>query len=306
MHWRPPAAAKEGRFSTARALSKRPSLSQPYSFVIRHSTFYIPQMSRSFRFLCERDLEWLLAALGVWLVVAYLALPVMWKRHERRHPALENAPTITHTGSMIPGDPINLSFIGQEADLVGAMLAAGWHPADAITLKSSLRIAESTLFHRAYLDAPVSNLFLYGRKEDLAFEKPAGPDASKRHHVRFWKSPELDAQGRPCWFGAVTFDRSVGFSHTTGQITHHIGPDLDAERDHLVEDLQNAGRVESLEWQNDFQPTGEGRNGGGDHWQTDRRLAIVVLKPSIGKASTETPPPPSTDSSEAPKDSLVK
>jgi hypothetical protein len=258
-------------------------------------------MPRTFRSLCERDLEWLLAALGVWLVVAYLALPMLWKRHEKRHPALENAPTITHTGSMIPGDPINLSMIGQEGDLVGAMLAGGWHPADPITLRSSLRIAESTIFHRAYLDAPVSNLFLYGRKEDLAFEKPAGPDASKRHHVRYWKSPEEDAQHRPAWFGAVTFDRSVGFSHTTGQITHHIAPDLDAERDHLVEDLEKAGRVESVEWQNDFQPSGEGRNGGGDRWQTDRRLVIVVLKPSIGKASTEAQPPAEAAPAEATK-----
>jgi hypothetical protein len=119
--------------------------------------------------------------------------------------------------------------------------------------------------------------------------------------VRYWKSPELDAQHRPAWFGAVTFDRSVGFSHTTGQITHHIAPDLDAERDDLVEDLEKAGRVESLEWQNDFQPSGEGRNGGGDRWQTDRRLAIVVLKPSIGKASTEAPPAAEAAPTEAAK-----
>ena len=165
------------------------------------------------------------------LIAAYFALPAAWKHRERRHPALEDAPRITQTGALIPGDPLNLSFIGSEDDLVAAMLAAGWHPADPITLRSSLRIAESTVFHRAYIDAPVSNLYLFGSKEDLAFEKPAGRDASKRHHVRFWKAPQLDAQGRPCWFGAITFDSKVGFSHTTGQITHHIAPDIDAERD---------------------------------------------------------------------------
>ena len=31
----------------------------------------------SFRSLCERDLEWLLAALGVWLVVAWLGYGVL-------------------------------------------------------------------------------------------------------------------------------------------------------------------------------------------------------------------------------------
>jgi hypothetical protein len=240
-------------------------------------------MPRPFRSLVERDFGWIVVSLVLWLIVAYLALPLFWKHREKRHPALDTAPHLTHTGSLIPGDPVNLSFIGHEADLSAAMLAAGWHPADPITLRTSLHIAESSIFHRAYVDAPVSNLFLFGRKEDLAFEKPAGRDASKRHHVRFWKAATLDEKGRPCWFGAVTFDRSVGFSHTTGQITHHIAPDLDTERDALLADLQQAGKVDNLDWQNNFQPQGEGHNGGGDPWQTDRRLPVVVLHPAEGQ-----------------------
>jgi hypothetical protein len=240
-------------------------------------------MSRPFRSLVERDFGWLLVSLALWLIVAYLALPALWKHHEARHPALNDAPRVTVTGSGIPGDPLNLSFIGHEPDLVSAMLAAGWNPADPITLRSSLRIAESTILHRAYLDAPVSNLFLFGHREDLAFEKPAGPDASKRHHVRFWKAPTLDEQGRPCWFGAVTFDRSVGFSHTTGQITHHIAPDVDTERDSLIADLQRVGKVDTLTWQDDFQLQAQGHNGGGDLWRTDKRLPVVVLIPVGGK-----------------------
>src|ERR1700751_3659840 len=149
----------------------------------------------------------LAGSVAIWLLGAYLLVPIGWKIFVSRHKAVTTGPRITTTSAGIHGDPLNLSFIGDENDLVSAMLAAGWHPADPITLKSSLRIAESTILHRAYVDAPVSNLFLFGRKEDLAFEKPAGPDASKRHHVRFWKAPTLDAQGRPCWFGAVTFDR---------------------------------------------------------------------------------------------------
>jgi hypothetical protein len=235
-------------------------------------------MPRHLTVFIERFGDWLIVFLVLWLVAAYFALPMWWKRYESKHPALDNAPHITQTGSMIPGDPVNLSIIGTEDDLLAAMLAAEWHPADPITLKSSLRIAESTLFHRSYIDAPVSNLYLFGRKEDLAFEKPVGRDASERHHVRFWKSTELDAQGRPCWFGAATFDRSVGLSHTTGQITHHIAPDLDAERDGLLADLQRAGKVASLDWKDNFQPQGKGRNGGGDLWQTDKRLPIVLLR----------------------------
>ena len=235
-------------------------------------------MPRHLTVFIERFGDWLIAFLVLWLIAAYFALPMWWKRHESKHPALDNAPHITQTGSRIPGDPLNISIIGTETELVTAMLAAEWHPADPITLKSSLRIAESTLLHRTYIDAPVSNLYLYGRKEDLAFEKPAGRDASERHHVRFWKSAELDAAGRPCWFGAATFDRSVGLSRTTGQITHHIAPDLDAERDGLITDLQRTGKVDTLDWKIDFQPQGEGHNGGGDLWRTDKRLPVVVLR----------------------------
>jgi hypothetical protein len=237
-------------------------------------------MPRHLTLFLERFGDWLIAFLVFWLIVAYVALPIWWKRHESKHPALDNAPHITETGAHIPGDPLNISIIGHESDLATALASAGWYPADAITLRSSLHIAESTIFHLPYLAAPVSNLYLFGHKEDLAFEKPAGRDPRERHHVRFWKAAELDAQGRPLWLGGATFDRSVGFSHTTGQITHHIAPDIDAERDGLVADLQRVGRVESLDWKNDFQPQAQGHNGGGDPWHTDQRLAVVTLRPA--------------------------
>src|SRR5580700_12023836 len=218
-----------------------------------------------------------LVLLAIWLLTAYLLAPVWWKVHLSRHPALTNGPRITRTGAGIPGDPLNLSLIGDENDLVSAMLAAGWDPADPITLKSSLRIAESTIFHRPYIDAPVSNLMLFGRKEDLAFEKPVGNDARQRHHVRFWQVAAQSDSGKPYWLGAITFDHSVGFSHTTGQITHHIAPDVDTERDGLIADLQRASKVSVIDWENNFQDPPQGRNGGGDFWRTDGRLPVITL-----------------------------
>jgi LssY C-terminus len=172
-------------------------------------------------------------------------------------------------------------MIGSESDLVGAMLAAGWSPADPITLKSSLRIAKSTIFHRPYEDAPVSHLFVFGRKEDLAFEKPVGNDARQRHHVRFWQVAALDDSGKSYWVGAITYDRSVGFSHTTGQITHHIAPEVDTERDALITDLRSVGRVAHIDWQDNFQNPPAGRNGGGDPWKTDGRLPVIALQSAM-------------------------
>ena len=222
--------------------------------------------------------SWTLLLLLGWLVVAYGAAPLAWRRYETRHPALADAPRITHTKNGIPGDPLNVALIGSLAQVHHAMHAAEWYPADPITLESSLRIAAGTVFRKPYDDAPVSDLFLWGRKQDLAFEQPVGHDPRKRHHVRFWKSEKLDEQGRPLWIGAATFDSHVGLSHTTGQITHHIGPDVDADRNKLLADLNNAGQLAQTLWVPGFQTELAGRNGGGDPWHTDGRLGVGVLK----------------------------
>jgi hypothetical protein len=219
----------------------------------------------------------LLAALVVYLVIAYIVLPLGWRSYTKRHPALEDAPRITHTANGIPGDPLNVALVGTEEELQAALLSDKWFPADPITLKSSLRIAAGTVFHRSYDDAPVSNLFLFGRKQDLAFEQPVGDDPRRRHHVRFWRADKVDEQGRPLWFGAATFDTKVGFSHTTGQVTHHIAPDVDQERDRLIDGLTRAGRLIGVYWVDGFHEKLEGKNGGGDPYHTDGRLAVGVM-----------------------------
>jgi len=44
------------------------------------------------------------------------------------------------------------------------------------------------------------------------------------------------------------------------------------------------GLVQSIEWDNGFHSQLEGRNGGGDPWHTDGRLAILVLRGSATAA----------------------
>jgi hypothetical protein len=214
----------------------------------------------------------------VYLVVAYVLLPLGWIRYAHRHPGWADAPRITHTIADIPGDPLNLALVGNEPDVKKILLTAGWYPADPLTLKSCLEMAEAALLKRTYDDAPVSNLYLFGRKEDLAFEKPVGDNPRKRHHVRFWKWDQLGAEGRPVWFGAATYDERVGLSHTTAQITHHIAADIDTERDHVIGTLEQTGVLATVYLVEGFQKALEGRNGGGDHWHTDGNLTVAVLK----------------------------
>jgi hypothetical protein len=212
----------------------------------------------------------------VYLLGAYVVAPFLWHTAVKRHPNLAGGPRITHTANGIPGDPVNLALVGAEAELVRAMSAAKWYPADPITLRTSLRIAVDSVFSRPDDEAPVSDLFLFGRKQDLAFEQPIGESPRQRHHVRFWRW-DREEDGRAVWFGAGTMDERVGLSHTTGQITHHIGPDVDAERDRILKGLQQAGWALELCYVDKFHQELQGKNGGGDPWHTDGRLGVVLL-----------------------------
>ena len=247
--------------------------------------------------ILKRTLNAVGLVLAVYILTAYFVLPAIWKHYEH-HPAMENSPKVTRTKEGIPADPLNVGLIASQPELILAMSKAGWLPADPITAKSSVGILESVVTGRAYPDAPVSHLYLWGRIQDLAFEKPAGSNARERHHVRFWKSHELGLNQRPLWIGAATFDRSVGMSHRTGQLTHHISPDIDAERDLLIHDLNEAGQLALF-----FQVTGvglifRGRNGGGDPYFTNGELSIGVLMQNHlanDKLAEKLPDPPAVE-----------
>ena len=209
--------------------------------------------------------------------VAYLVLPAIWNHYEH-NPTLATSPKVTRTTEDLPGDPINLGLVGTKDEVIHALLLAGWYPADPITIKTSLGIARSVLFKRAYPTAPVSRLYFFDRPQDLVFEQPAGSSASQRHHVRFWQSPSVDANsGRPLWVGSATFDKSSGFSHLTGKITHHIAADIDAERNATIATLERVKQVISLYQVTGVGATFQGYNGGGDLYYTDGEMTIGIL-----------------------------
>jgi hypothetical protein len=213
-----------------------------------------------------------------YVLAAYVVAPWLWSRYERRRPWLADAPNVTRLKDGHPGDPLNVALAGAEEEVHTIMRAAGWYPANPLGIESDLRIAADTVLERPYDEAPVSNLYLFGRKEDLAFEKPVGDDPQRRHHVRFWQCAQPNEDGRPVWIGAVTFDKGVGLSHTTGQITHHIDSDVDAERDRLFNELKTTGRLASVEIIDGFHQVLQGKNGGGDLWRTDGRLFLGTTR----------------------------
>ncbi|HEY1066319.1 MAG TPA: LssY C-terminal domain-containing protein [Pirellulales bacterium] len=218
----------------------------------------------------------LAAFILLYFVVAYLGMPAFWRWYIDEHPTFADVPNVTHTKTGVPGDPLNISLVVDENGLPALMTAAGWRRADPLSLKHDLEIAEASVLGRPYAAAPVSDLYLFGRKEDAAFEQPVGNNPRKRHHVRFWKTGEKSETGRPVWIGSAVFDEHVGLSRETGQITHVTAPNVDEERDKLMADLKATGELQETYFVDGFHKVLFGRNGGGDPWRTDGRLAVGI------------------------------
>ncbi|HTV69005.1 MAG TPA: LssY C-terminal domain-containing protein [Rhizobiaceae bacterium] len=218
------------------------------------------------------------ALVAAYWIAAYWIIPALWARYELRLDP--DRVMLTATPQGIPGDPVNVGLVGSEEEVLRAFNEAAWNPADPVTLASGIKIGLSVVLDRPYKDAPISPLIYDGRKQDLAFEKQEGASADRRHHVRLWRIAEATADGRTLWLGSASFDRGVGVSHDTGQITHHISPDVDAERDYLIGNLDKAGAIEDSFTIPGRGPTWEGRNGGGDLYFTDGMALIGILKPT--------------------------
>ena len=215
----------------------------------------------------------------VWLITAYLALP-------RLHRILSSLYVPNYfigrarTADGLLGDPVNLALRGSEAQVHRAMTAAGWTLAEEITVRSSWRMIVATLTRRSYPQAPVSSLFLFGRRQDFAYQKEVDGNPGKRHHVRFWRCPQgwlLPGGHQVDWLAAGTYDRSVGFSLFTLQITHKIDENTDIERDYIVQSALKARASIEVTTLKDFSTGYHSRNGGGDAIQTDGDLPVLEV-----------------------------
>jgi hypothetical protein len=212
-----------------------------------------------------------------WLVLAYLVLP-------RLHRILTTIYVPDYfigrarTSDGLLGDPVNLALDGEDVQLHSALAAAGWTRADDVTAASSWHIVTSTVTRRSYDEAPVSPLFLFGRQQDFAYQQEVEGNPSRRHHVRFWRTPDdwlLPGGRRVGWLAAGTFDRAVGFSMFTLQVTHKIDADTDVERDHVVATVLAANPAARVEVLRDFSTGYHSRNGGGDTIRTDGDLPVL-------------------------------
>lgn len=223
---------------------------------------------------------WQLPLLVVfWLFFTYLVLP-------RLHGILTAVYVPNYfigrarTSDGLLGDPVNLGLLGTEGQIHEAFEAAGWTRADDLSLGTSWRLVRGIASRRSYPQAPVSPLYLFGRQQDFAYQREVAGSPSKRHHLRLWRCPSgwLLPGGFPVqWLGAATYDRRVGLSLFTLQVTHKIEEDIDVERDFVVSSLTEATRSLTVRTLERFASGYHTRNGGGDRILTDGDLPILDL-----------------------------
>jgi hypothetical protein len=204
--------------------------------------------------LTDHRLPTILALAVTYGIAAYFILPRA-VRMGLKILQRKRVPRFTLTGDGLPGDPINVVLIGTLQQLRAAFAAAGWAEADRLCLSSSWRMVRAFVFKSPYPTAPFSTLYLYGRGQDVGFQKAIDNSPRQRHHIRFWALSPARAEatvGTPAfwlnterapddahvlWVGAGTKDTGLSLTRLTFQITHATASDTDAERDYIVAEL---------------------------------------------------------------------
>jgi len=224
-------------------------------------------------------LDQVLAFFVIWFIAAYIFIP-------RIHRILTKLYIPNYfigrirTGDGLLSDPVNLVFIGSEDQLHLAMKKSGWLLSDNLTVASSFHMIMSTIFRRSYVNAPVSSAYLFSKKQSFTYQQEVKNKTTARHHVRFWKVPDgwlMPGGYKVDWVAAGTYDRSVGISYFTLQITHKIASDTDIERDHIVRTLQENTKLKRVTVIKNYFSAYHHRSGGGDSISTDGALPIIEL-----------------------------
>lgn len=215
-----------------------------------------------------------------WAVLAYLTLPRIHRILTAIYvPGYFIGRSRTSAGLL--GDPINLAVQGHAEQIHQAMRAAGWTRADSMNLASAVRTVVASVTGRSYPAAPISQLFVFGRPQTFAYQQEVKGNPSQRHHVRFWHCPDdwlLPGGHRVDWVAAGTYDRAVGLSLFTLQVTHRIDADIDTERDYIIAGVREAVPDAQVEVLTDFASGYHTRNGGGDNIHTDGNMPIIDLR----------------------------
>jgi len=176
------------------------------------------------------------------------------------------------------GDMVNFVMVGSERQVKDALDAASWRIADTDNKEAVLKAVLETYQKKDYLQMPMSQLYLFGRKQDYGYElAQAYSVVASRHHFRIWKAP-VTWSGQTMWAGAGTHDIGFEKDQRNGKVTHKIDPAVDGERDNIGQTLQASGKVKSLYYYLPPDPVQGAKNATGGEYHSDGRILVVVLQ----------------------------
>lgn len=177
-----------------------------------------------------------------------------------------------------PGDMVNLLIIGSKEQVADAFQAASWIQPDKTTQDAIVHAIQETMAHKAYAEMPISQLYLFGRPQDFGFVDGIPIQiVTERNHFRVWRTPWLDSQGHAVWAGAGTHDVGIE-KDQSGTLTHRIDPNVDTERDYILQTLEDAGKVANTEYLMPADPVRQAVTATGDAYHSDGRILIIYLK----------------------------
>jgi hypothetical protein len=190
-----------------------------------------------------------------------------------------------------PGDMVNFTLIGSEDQVTKAFAAAGWITVDKTTQDAVLHGVLATLQHKAYVEMPMSTLYLFGRPQDMSYARAAPLQvAAVRHHLRVWKTTKM-VGGKTMWVGSATYDNGFEQDQRTGGMTHHIDSNIDEERDFIEKSFAAAGVIANAAYVLPENPLRTANTATGGTFQSDGRIVVMEVLAARADA-TSLPPTP--------------
>ena len=142
-------------------------------------------------------------------------------------------------------DPLNFVIVGEPGEALSSLVRTGWHVSSVLRTRSAMKTFWSYFFSSQYKYAPVSPIYLLGRRQDLALQK-ARETARERNHLRVWRTP-LRCEGKPVWIGQISRDIGLTFSWKT-IVGHEVDSDVDEARNYLAQDMLRSQGLERFGW----------------------------------------------------------
>jgi len=173
-------------------------------------------------------------------------------------------------------EPISFIVIGERQQIINLFTAAGWSEAEKPNLKNFLKLSSAIAKNTNYPAAPMTPSFYQSKTNGLGFEKATELNtARQRHHTRYWQT-NYKIGGKDVWVATASFDQGVEIGPIVQLPVHKINPDIDAEREFIMDDFKKTDLLSNSKKINLVGET-KGINAAGDKFTTDGQAYLIYL-----------------------------